>query len=78
MGGIEIVLVGKTVAVCVGICVCVEASERVLVGKINCKVGGICIGVTTEGGDDDSASASEIPPMTKMIEIRAMMTPPPS
>ena len=65
---------GKGLAVSVPASICVGADGMADVGKLNSKVGVDCIEVS--GGGDDSARASEIPPMTNMMETRAMMTKP--
>jgi len=72
------VSVGGAVAVCVAVDVSLCMGEAVIVGvgKLNGNVGGICVGV--EGGGNVSASASMIPPTTKMTETIAMMTPMPN
>jgi hypothetical protein len=46
------------------------------VGKLCGSVGGICVGV--EGAGNDSASASMMPPITKMTETIATMIPMPN
>jgi hypothetical protein len=48
----------------------------VAVGKSNEMVGGMGEGVARDGSV--SARAREIPPITKITERRAMMTPPPN
>ena len=61
------------VAVAVGVSLCALASEAVMVGKFNCKVGGICVGVEREG--NVSASDRKIPPITRMAEISPIIIP---
>lgn len=63
-----------------GVSVCVDAISGVVrnVGN-NCIVGGIGVGVCSiTGGGADSASASDMPPITRMMETIAIITPPPS
>ena len=77
-GVFNTVLVAEGVAVCVAVGVSLRTGDPVAVGvgKLNGNVGGICVGV--EGGGNVSASASMIPPTTKMTETIAMMTPMPN
>lgn len=75
VGGSEVAL-GGSVAVSVRVPTCVNKGWLVSVEKNNCVVGVGNAGVS--GGCEDSAIASEIPPMTNMMETRAMITPPPS
>lgn len=72
------VSVGGAVAVCVavGVSLCMGEAVIVGVGKLCGSVAGICVGV--EGAGNDSASASMMPPTTKMTEIIAMITPMPN
>jgi hypothetical protein len=67
---------GVTVCVAVDVSLCIGEAVIVGVGKLTGSVGGICVGV--EGGGNVSASASIIPPTTKMTETIAMMTPMPT
>jgi hypothetical protein len=69
------------VAVFVGVSLKVKAGEGVVrtVGNNWNVADGIGLGVSAlAGGRADSASASEIPPTTRMMEMTAMITPPPS
>ena len=65
---------------CVGVAVGVSLTDGetvyVAVGNINEIVGGIGVGVACEGRF--SERASEIPPITRITEMRAMMTPLPN
>ncbi len=80
------VLVGKSVSVALGVMICVNdavgvslrgaETVNVAVGKLKETVGEIGVGVACDGSDSDRAS--EIPPITKITETRAMMTPPPN
>ncbi len=74
VGGKE-VFVGTRVIVSVGVSLCVDMMVAVGVGKLNGNVGGICVGVA--GAGNVSASERKIPPITKMTETIAMMTPTP-
>jgi hypothetical protein len=67
---------GVTVCVAVDVSLCIGKAVIVGVGKLTGSVGGICVGV--EGGGNVSASASIIPPTTKMTETIAMMIPMPT
>lgn len=68
--------VDVVVCVAVGVSLCTSEAVGVGVGKLSGSVGRICVGV--EGGGSVSASASMIPPTTKMTETIAMMTPIPN
>src|SRR5687768_13016291 len=65
-----------TVCVAVGVSLCIGEAVIVGVGKLCGSVAGICVGV--EGGGNDSARASMIPPTTKTIETIAMIKPKPN
>ena len=91
-GGVQVVgsnanvAVDGTVAVSVAVMVVVGVSlasvgvsitsPDVGVGKLSGRVGGICVGAAEVGRV--SASASEMPPSTRMTETMAIMTPPPN
>ena len=66
-------VVGVPVAVEVGVSLCALTSEGVMLGKFNCKVGGICVGVARE--ENVSARDRKIPPITRMAEINPMVIP---
>src|SRR5215207_4952210 len=76
--GTNNVLVKKGVGVCGAVAVSLTIAEivNVAVGKSSDIVGGMVVGVACDGSV--SARASEIPPITKITETRAMMTPPPN
>jgi hypothetical protein len=65
------------VAVSVNATLCVEVDKEVNVGKMSCNVGEAGM-IVFSGGGVDSARASEMPPITRMMETRAMIIPPPS
>jgi hypothetical protein len=78
-------VVGKSEAISVGnrevgdaISVTVSAVETVAVGvgRLSGRVGGMRVGVAGEGRL--SASERNIPPMTRMMEKIAIITPPPN
>ena len=66
-------VVGVAVDVTVGVSLCALASEGVMLGKFNCKVGGICVGVACEV--NVSARDRKIPPITRRAEISPMVIP---
>src|ERR1044071_8862441 len=82
------VFVGKGVSVALGKVGCISVNDavgvslseaatvNVAVGKLNEVVGEIGVGVAC--GGSVSERASEMPPITKITETRAMMTPPPN
>lgn len=76
------VKVAGGVSVNVGVLVAVSdevgSESKVGVKKANGEVGETKTGIGCVGGNADSAMASETPPMTKTIEMMAMMTPPPN
>jgi hypothetical protein len=78
MVGTNTVLVRKGVGVCatVGVSLTIAETVNVAVGISSEIVGGMVVGVACDG--KVSARASEIPPITKITETRAMMTPPPN
>lgn len=73
-----LVLTVATMAVGVemGVSVMSAATVNVAVGKFSEMVGGMGVGVACDG--KVSARASEMPPITRITERRAMMTPLPS
>lgn len=76
-GNTDAVSEGRVVSVRVSlgrIAICVAVA--VGVGKLRGKVGGICVGVAGEGRF--SARERKIPPMTKITEKIAMITPAPN
>jgi hypothetical protein len=77
--GDERIAVGGGEAVSVGVSICrvgIWVMVIVGVGKLNGNVGGIWVGVA--GGGRVSARERKIPPMTKITEKIAMITPPPN
>lgn len=75
VGNTEAVSEGSTVSVSVSLGRTVT-TVAVGVGKLNGKVGGISVGVAGEGRV--SARERKIPPMTKITEKIATITPPPN